>query len=149
VIEPLRMSFEVACSAEHAFATWTSRIDTWWPSDHTVSGEAGLLIVLEPGVGGRIYERASDGSEHEWGEVTVWEPPSRLAYLWHLRRDRRDATDVEIRFIALTAASTRVEIEHGGWERLGDGAEDWRERNTGGWRTLLPHFIQATRGSET
>jgi hypothetical protein len=30
--EPLRMSFEVACSAEHAFATWTSRIASWWPA---------------------------------------------------------------------------------------------------------------------
>ena len=32
--------------------------------------------------------------------MTVWEPPARLAYLWHLRRDRADATEVEIRFIA-------------------------------------------------
>jgi hypothetical protein len=28
---PLRMSFNVDCSAEHAFAVWTSGIGTWWP----------------------------------------------------------------------------------------------------------------------
>ena len=147
MIEPLMMSFEVACSPEHAFATWTSRIANWWPEDHTITGQAGLEVVLEPGVGGRIYERTPTGTEHEWGEVTVWEPPARLAYLWHLRRDRRQATDVEIRFVALAADRTRVEIEHGGWERLGDAAADWRDRNRSAWRTLLPHFSTATTGA--
>jgi Activator of Hsp90 ATPase homolog 1-like protein len=147
MIEPLMMSFEVACSPEHAFATWTSRISNWWPEDHTITGQAGLEVVLEPGVGGRIYERTPAGTEHEWGEVTVWEPPARLAYLWHLRRDRRQATDVEIRFVALAADRTRVEIEHGGWERLGDAAADWRDRNRSAWRTLLPHFSTATTGA--
>ena len=88
MIEPLRMSFEVGCSAEHAFATWTSDISSWWPEDHTVTAEAGLEVVLEPGVGGRIYERTRAGAEHDWGQVTAWEPPARLGYLWHLRRDR-------------------------------------------------------------
>jgi uncharacterized protein YndB with AHSA1/START domain len=144
--EPLSLSFEVACSAEHAFATWTQQIGSWWPADHTVSQQRGLDVVVEPRIGGRIYERTRSGAEHEWGEVTAWEPPARLSYLWHLRRDRSQATEVEIRFVALDAGATRVEIEHRGWERLGDGAEEWRDRNRGGWQTLLPHFIEATRG---
>lgn len=147
--EPLNLSFDVACSAEHAFATWTQRIGSWWPADHTVSQQRGLDVVVEPRIGGRIYERTRAGEEHEWGEVTAWEPPARLGYLWHLRRDRNQATEVEIRFVALAAAATRVEIEHRGWERLGDGAEEWRDRNRGGWQTLLPHFIEATRGERT
>jgi uncharacterized protein YndB with AHSA1/START domain len=144
--EPLTMSFEVACSAEHAFITWTSRISSWWPDDHTVTSQAGLEVVLEPGVGGRIYERTPAGAEHDWGKVTAWEPPARLAYLWHLRRDRRQATDVEIRFIALAEDRTRVEIDHGGWDHLGDAA-DWRDRNRTAWQTLLPHYTTATQGA--
>jgi hypothetical protein len=73
VTSPLRISFEVACPAEHAFAVWTSRIGTWWPPDHTVSGEADLTVVLEGVVGGRIFERTSEGVEHDWGTVTIWE----------------------------------------------------------------------------
>jgi len=149
MIEPLRMSFEVACSTDHAFATWTSGISSWWPEDHTVTAEAGLEVVLEPRVGGRIYERTQAGTEHEWGHVTAWEPPARLGYLWHLRRDHRHATDVEIRFIALAEDRTRVEIEHRGWERLGEAAVDWRDRNRDGWQTLLPHYITAIRGART
>jgi uncharacterized protein YndB with AHSA1/START domain len=141
VSAPLRMSFDVACSVEHAFAVWTSGISTWWPSDHTVAGEPGLVIVMQGGVGGRIYERTTDGTEHEWGEVTAWTPPTQLAYRWHLGGDRADSTEVEIRFVARSAAATRIEIEHRGWERLGDAAGKWRDRNQAGWQTLLPHFL--------
>jgi uncharacterized protein YndB with AHSA1/START domain len=143
VIEPIRLAFEVHCPAAHAFDVWTGRIAQWWPADHSVSGESGLAVVLEGRPGGRIFERTAAGVEHEWGEVTVWEPPSRLVYLWHLRRDRADATEVEIRFIERDNASTRVEIEHRGWEVLGAVAEDWRDRNHGGWATLLPWYIAA------
>ncbi len=139
---PLRLSFDVACSVEHAFTMWTSKMGTWWPPDHTVTGRADL-VVLQSGVGGRIYERTSDGVEHDWGEVTVWKPPTRLAYSWHLGRDRTDATEVEISFRAQGDAATRIEIEHRGWERLGKAGEGWRDRNLAGWQTLLPHFMAA------
>ena len=139
---PLRMSFDVACPAEHAFRVWTSRFGQWWPADHTVTGQPGL-VVLQGGVGGRIYERSADGAEYEWGEVTVWQPPARLAYLWYLGRDRADATEVEIRFLARGPAATRVEIEHQGWDRLGTSAGNWHDRNRAGWQTLLPHFVAA------
>jgi len=145
--EPLRLDLVVACPVEHAFDVWSHRIDRWWPRDHTASGEPGARVVLDRRVGGRIYEVTTDGTEHEWGEVTAWEPPHRLAYLWHLRTDRASATDVEIRFTAVDEG-TRVEIEHSGWECLGDAAEAWRERNHGGWTTLLPHFVVAAAHPE-
>ena len=140
---PLKMSFDVACSADHAFRVWTSEIDTWWPPDHTVSEQVDIKIVLESGVGGRIYERTSEGVEHDWGEVTVWNPPRQLVYLWHLRQDRADATEVEIQFVAQSATATRIEIEHRGWERLGAAGEERRAQNRGGWQSLLPHFRAA------
>jgi hypothetical protein len=143
VIEPIRLEFEVACPADHAFEVWTSRIGEWWPADHSVSAEADLTVVLEGRPGGRIFERTSAGIEHEWGEVTTWEPPRRLGYLWHLRRDRADATEVEIRFIDRGDATTRVEIEHRGWERLGAAGESARDANFGGWATMLPHYVDA------
>jgi uncharacterized protein YndB with AHSA1/START domain len=143
VIEPIRLAFEVDCPVDHAFDIWTTRIAQWWPIDHSVSGEADLTVVLEGRPGGRIYERRASGVEHDWGEVTIWEPPHRLGYTWHLNRDRSDATDVEIRFVAHGAATTAVEIEHRGWERLGADGEPWRDRNHHGWATMLPHYKQA------
>ena len=145
MIEPLHLTFHVDCPAAHAFEVWTADISRWWPSDHSVSGEADLTVVLEPRPGGRIFERRASGVEHDWGAVTIWEPPTRLGYTWHLNRDASDATDVEIRFIAQSDSSTTVEIEHRGWDRLGAGGQDRRDRNYGGWATLLPHFIAAAR----
>lgn len=143
MIEPLRITFDVDCPAEHAFDVWTTGIDRWWPGDHTVSGDADLTVVLEPRPGGRIFERRASGVEHDWGAVTIWEPPTRLGYTWHLNRDASDATDVEIRFIAQGDTATTVEIEHRGWERLGAEGQSWRDRNNGGWSTLLPRFVAA------
>jgi uncharacterized protein YndB with AHSA1/START domain len=142
VIEPLRIEVDIACPPEHAFATWAEHFGTWWPRSHTVTGDP-AAIVLEPRMGGRIYEQAPDGREIDWGEITVWEPPRRLSYRWHLRRDRADATDVDVRFVAGDEGSTRMEIVHGGWERLGAEAEQWRDANRGGWSGLLPAFTAA------
>jgi uncharacterized protein YndB with AHSA1/START domain len=107
VIEPLRVDVDLACPADHAFTTWTERFAQWWPPGHTVSGDP-AAIVLEPRLGGRIYERTHDGREIDWGEITSWEPPHGLAYRWHMRRDRGDATDVDIRFVPAAADTTRA-----------------------------------------
>ena len=63
MIEPLRISFDVECPPEHAFMVWTTRIDTWWPRDHTVTGNA-ELVVLESGRRRPNFERTVDGTEH-------------------------------------------------------------------------------------
>ena len=108
------------------------------------------LDDLRPGAGGAV--RATAGGpdlranprrvEHDWGEVLAWEPPRRLACLWHLGTDRGRATEVDISFTG-DAAATTVTIVHRGWERLGADAPAWRQRNLGGWSGLLPHFRQA------
>jgi len=146
VTEPLRLSFRVACAPAHAFEIWTTRVSTWWPADHTVTGRADAEVVIEGRLGGRIFERTPSGEVHEWGEVTDWAPPQRLGYLWHLRQDRADATEVQIRFVA-EGAATRIEIEHRGWERLGSKGAETRNRNVAGWGGLLPHYAAACAGT--
>jgi Activator of Hsp90 ATPase homolog 1-like protein len=143
VIEPLRLSFEVGCPVEHAFSVWTRRTSAWWPVSHTVTAEPGLEVVFEGRSGGRIFERTPSGVEVDWGEIRVWEPPRRLTYLWHLRADRADATEVDISFTDLGNATTRVDIEHRGWDRLGAKGLARRDANRAGWGGLLPHYQAA------
>lgn len=145
-IEPLRVDVELDCSVDHAFRTWTERFSTWWPGGHSVSGDP-AAVVLEARLGGRIFERTTDGREIDWGEITIWEPPHRLGYRWHLRRPSDEATDVEVRFRPVAPHATRLEITHTGWERLGADAETWRDANRGGWAGLLPHFTRACHPS--
>jgi hypothetical protein len=146
VIEPLRFAFEVECPVEDAFDLWTRRTSSWWPRSHTVTGEQGLQVVFEGRPGGRIFERTPAGREVEWGQITVWEPPRRLCYLWYIRTDRADATEVEIRFNGSGDALTRVEIEHRGWERIGASGPVWRDANNGGWSGVLPDYRAACAG---
>ena len=108
---PLRMSFDVACSADHAFAVWTAGIGAWWPPDHTMTGRA-EEVVLQGGVGGRIYERTADGTEHEWGEVIVWQPPARLG----AADEKKPAADGTVEAWG-RSADNRV----GGWYGLRSG----------------------------
>jgi uncharacterized protein YndB with AHSA1/START domain len=140
--DPLQISFEVACTVDDAFATWTERISVWWPADHTVSGSP-AEVIFEGRVGGRIYERTRQGVEHDWGVVTQWSPPRRLAYRWHLGAGPDSSTDVAISFSTLDGETTKVEIEQTGWERLGNAATDVRKRNRAGWDSLIPRLRAA------
>jgi uncharacterized protein YndB with AHSA1/START domain len=143
VIEALRLSQELDCPADHAFVVWTTRLPMWWPKGHSASGDADTVVALEPRLGGRIFERTTDGTEIEWGEITEWQPPRRLAYRWYIGRRPEEATDVELSFVALDDGRSRLDIVHSGWERLGDEAVAWRDANTGGWTALLPSFVAA------
>lgn len=142
MIEPIEISFTVPCSPEHAFEVWTARTTLWWPPSHSVSQDPDLTVTIEPLTGGRVFERTADGTEHDWGEVTAWNPPSSFSYRWHLRQDVEDATDVAVEFLA-AAQGTEVRITHGGWERLGARGHDLRERNHQGWAGVLPHLRAA------
>jgi uncharacterized protein YndB with AHSA1/START domain len=141
-MEPIELRFTVGCPREHAFEVWAVRTSLWWPHSHSRSGDPGLEVTIEPRPGGRIYERTPAGAEHDWGEVLAWEPPARLAYLWHIYGEREDATEVDIRFAADGDATT-VTIVHRGWERLGARGPELRRRNVQGWDGLLPHYLRA------
>jgi hypothetical protein len=75
--------------------------------------------------------------------VVAFEPPRRLSYLWHIQRDRADATEGAISFSSIDDTTTRIEIEHRGWERLGADGRAWRDRNYAAWDTLLPRYRDA------
>lgn len=118
-MEPIVLEFDVECSPEHAFQMWTLRTALWWPNSHTMTGDSACDIVFGPRVGGRIFERGPEGTEHEWGEIQVWEPPMRIGYRWHLFFDRSEATDVEVSFQP-TASGTRVRLVQTGFDRLSE-----------------------------
>jgi uncharacterized protein YndB with AHSA1/START domain len=145
MIEPLRLSYDINAPADHAFDVWTNRLAAWWPKGHSASGDPNTTVVFEPRLGGRIFERTSDGNEIEWGEITRWEPPHRLGYLWHITRQRAEATQVELAFVDVGDGTCRLDIEHSGWENLGTDAAQFRAGNVNGWGALIPNFLAAAQ----
>lgn len=138
-MDPLVVDFEVNAPVEHAFATWTQQIRRWWPTDHTITRDPGAEIVFEPRVGGRILERGPDGVEHQWGEVTAWDPPSTVSYLWHIFFDRSEATEVTVSFTP-DVSRTRVRIEQTGFERLGETGIVRKERTHMAWAVVTAAY---------
>lgn len=150
-IEAVRKTVTVDCPPDHAFRVFTERLGSWWPlGTHSVSvmddgSGAPETAVLEPRVGGRLYERTRDGRDCDWGRVLAWEPPGRLVLSWHPGRPESEATEVEVRFVP-EGERTRVELEHRGWERLGERAAPAREGYDGGWPAVLGAYVDATAG---
>jgi uncharacterized protein YndB with AHSA1/START domain len=129
---PIRKTVRVTASADRAFAFFTGRMGRWWPHAHTLLGAPQEDVVIEPRPGGRWYERGVDGSEYDWGRVLAWEPPERIVLAWQLDADWRYdpdlITEVEVRFVALGAEATRVELEHRRLENYVARAAEARER---------------------
>lgn len=45
-----------------------------------------------------MVEITTEGVEHVWAEIAVWEPPRRFVLLWHPGLPASRAQDVEVPF---------------------------------------------------
>lgn len=136
--EAIRKTVNVALPVEKAFRLFTDGIGTWWPfATHSLGGEAVEAAVFDVEAK-RLYERAADGTEHDWGDILAWEPPNRFLLGWRVNPARPD-TEVEVRFEP-EGTGTRVELEHRGWEKCGPGE---RSSYDGGWEHVLGKFVEA------
>jgi uncharacterized protein YndB with AHSA1/START domain len=138
----VRKSIVVACDVERAFDVFTRQVGTWWPlHTHSIGGDKITEVVVEEQVGGRIYERHSDGGEGEWGRVLTWEPPASFAMTWYPGHDDTRATRLEVRF-APEGDGTRVDLEHTGWEIFAGGAQEYAKNYDEGWGTVLGYYTR-------
>ncbi len=136
-LEPVRKEVEVRRSPADAFRMFTEELSSWWPlATHSVCREKAVRCAFEGRVGGELYEEDTQGGRHVWGTVSVWEVPHRLAFTWHPGRGAETAQQVELRFRA-TETGTLVELEHRGWEVLGDKATETRQGYDSGWEILF------------
>ena len=69
-------SIVVHAPVEKAFAVFTQDMGGWWPPEHHIIDVPLAQMVLEPRVGGRIYDVGTDGGECQWH--TYW-PSTRRA----------------------------------------------------------------------
>lgn len=143
--EPLFRNVRVRCSVEHAFATFTQKVELWWPRGHRRFERSELH--LESAVGGRFFERADSGEEHELGRVLLCEPPHRISYTWRPGAITKP-TLVEVSF-AQRGDETLVEVRHSeGDSELG---EAWPTRVVlfeRGWQHVLTAFADHLQAGE-
>jgi hypothetical protein len=152
---PVRKSIQVRAAQAHAFEVFTSGIDRWWPHQAKLTDAPIREIIFEPRIGGRWYFACTDGSEATVGHVRQWDPPHRFVIGWEINaRWKPDArvelaSEVEVRFIAEGPQSTRIELEHRDFERMGavDGGK-MHDDVDGGWLHMLQLFATAAENPE-
>jgi uncharacterized protein YndB with AHSA1/START domain len=144
----VRRQVIVDAPIDRAFGVFVERFGDFKPREHNLLGAPITETRFEPRVGGHIYDRAEDGSECRWARVLVYEPPGRVVFSWdisprwQLEADERNASEVEVRFVAESPERTRLELEHrnldrhgSGWEAVRDGVDD-----DAGWPLYLARY---------
>ncbi|WP_342359152.1 SRPBCC family protein [Terrarubrum flagellatum] len=143
-IASVRKEITVEVTQARAFRVFTEEHGAWWPlATHHIAAKPAETAIIEPFAGGRWFERAADGEICLWGKVLAWEPPTRLVLGWQIGADWKHdpalITEVEIRFVALGPALTRIELEHRDLERFGEAAGTLRGSfdSEGGWAGIM------------
>ncbi len=140
VIEAVRKTITVDCVVEEAFRVFTTDATSWWPVEsHSIHGSAVKEVVFEGHEGGEVYELTAEGEKGHWATVVAWDAPSRLVLAWNILERQAVPTEVEVRFVA-EGESTRVELEHRGWEAVAENAEAKRGAYDTGWDHVLGVF---------
>jgi uncharacterized protein YndB with AHSA1/START domain len=146
----VRTSIVVEAPIERAFSVFTAGLGTWFPPEYNLLDSPIAERVFEPRVGGRVYDRGTDGSECRWSRVLAYEPPARVVMSWdisprwQIEPDVEKTSEVEVRFVSETPERTRVELEHRNLDRHGEGWEQTRESvgGEGGWPGCLTRFAE-------
>jgi hypothetical protein len=114
-------SIVVQAPLERAFSAFVEHFDRVKPREHNMLAVDIEETVLEPRVGGRIFDRGVDGSECQWARVLAFEPPDR----------------------------TRVALEHRNLDRHGPGWEAERDivDSEGGWPLYLQRYTDVVAAS--
>jgi hypothetical protein len=143
----IRKSISVRVPIDIAFAVFTTEMGAWWPlASKSVTQEEAETVVVEPAIGGRVYERARNGAEHLWGEVLAWEPPARFAFSWHPGRAAETAQAVDVRFTS-EGETTRVDLVHRGWETLVGPGGEIPDHFDSGWDEALTSYVELAERS--
>jgi uncharacterized protein YndB with AHSA1/START domain len=136
-IPPVERTVSVSWDQETAFRRFALEFAQWWPwQTHSIGGKRVARVVLEPKVGGRIFEEHVDGRRFQWGQVLEWDPPRRLKFTFHPSREPATAQEVEVRFVP-EGSGTRLELSASKWENWGPKARRARNGYNLGWGYVL------------
>ncbi len=147
---PVTTSIVVQAPIERAFQVFTADMGSWWPTAHHILEGELAEMVFEPRAGGQIIDRDTDGDECRWARVLAYDPPDRVIFSWDINLQWQVETDpdrtseVEVRFISESPTRTRVELEHRGIERHGQGWQSMYDAvaSPDGWGGGLGAFAQ-------
>ena len=137
-LRPIVHEYGLRCDPQGAFAIYTTRIGDWWDRRYSANPETFESATIEPWVGGRIYASHTDLGQHDWGEVTGWQPGSRVVHSFTLAQDPSHPSEVAARFEpAEDGRGCSFRFEHGGWTEINVATRE----KFGDWPVMLDRFV--------
>ena len=152
MLPPIVRTIEVPCSQHVAFTVFVDEMATWWPlaqfSVSALNRTTAKALRVEPRVGGEVVEVDEAGAEHVWGTITAYDPPAYLCMDFHIAEPASSASLVEVRFTAIDAKRTRVELTQTNWEAFGKNASLMHGGYGKGWDTIFMKSYLAACGRD-
>ncbi len=141
----------VQAPVERAFAVFVDQFNDWWPRELTWGGDKLAAIGIEAKIGGRCFERTTDGAESRWGTVLTVTRPNHIVVAWQITPDRMPedneaaASRVDVRFVPAGPDQTEVVLVHRDFPRHGEGWEKYRATMAAakGWPRLMDLYAKA------
>lgn len=135
-------SIYIKAAKAKVFDAFVNHINEWWLRKGKYSYSFApeetkpKSVHFEPRLGGRYYEIFENGQEYQIGEITVWQPPDRIAYTWK-GEEYKQPTLVDVVF-AENSGQTLVTLTHSGF--VAAGVPDYAESYGIGWDEILDRF---------
>ncbi len=136
-MEPITETRSLTCTSADAFTAFTVRVGEWWPPSYSPDPDTLDTVAIEPMIGGRVFMRMVDGTEHDFGEVTSWRPGDMYAQTWTMAQDPDHPSSLTVTFTP-TGEGCEVRLQHGGWH---DGNAAYRDK-FGDWSLILDQYAE-------
>ena len=149
--DAVRHEVNVPAEPADAFRSFTADLGEWWPPEFTWSQNTLEDIGMDCEEGGACFEIGPHGFRCDWGRVIQWDPPERVVLTWQISPERQPEPDpaksseVVVRFRPADNGSSQVVLEHAGFQRHGDRADEYRAGMEKGWGYLLDRYAAAVR----
>jgi|SRR5262245_42852102 len=135
----VEMEVTIAARRDRVWTALTAQTGAWWPRAF-YAGEDTKDFVLEPRVGGRLYEDCGDGAGLLWFTVVGLHPPKTLELAGHLFPAYGGPATSLVR-IVLTEENGRTLL------RLTDAlhghlAADTDAKLDGGWKEIFARALK-------
>jgi uncharacterized protein YndB with AHSA1/START domain len=140
MLRRIQVEQEVIINAapERVFAALTSQVSAWWGAPYLLT-DAPQAIILEPTVGGRLYEVSGEGEGALWATVTAIQKNQRLELTGPIGMSGAMHSVVSFA-LELKGKATVVKLAH---HAVGELGEDTEANYGAGWHDLVGVRLKA------
>lgn len=130
----LNLEFRIEASQTRVWECITQETTMWWDKDF-VSMEGSTGVILEPFVGGRVYEQIADQKGLEWCRVVAISAPDWIEFVGQMTPTWSGPTITMVRFeLTPDAEATVLKLTEGLVGRVTDEVVASMEQ---GWTFLI------------